>query len=134
MTTTTLLRLPVMLVVLGVLATPGFAQEPPPKGPFKAVHLVNLTEAQAGMVQAAIADMNAVMAKAGYKDIRYRLYKVFGKQAGPYNYLWESVWPSGEIYVKVHQSPDWAAASKKNAAIDDLMKNELYNRFVEVGR
>jgi hypothetical protein len=133
MTTARHLRLHLTFAALVlVFTTPGFAQEAPPKGPFKAMHLVNLTDAQAATVQTALADMNAVVAKAGYKDIRYRLYKVFGKQAGTYNYLWESFWPSGEVYQKVHATPEWAAAVKKNAALDALMKNELYNRFVEV--
>ena len=120
------------LIVTSVATTATLAQEPPPKGPFKTVHLVTLTDAEAATIQNAISDMNAAVAKAGHPDIRYRLYKVTGKQAGSFNYLWESAWPSGEVYRKVHDSPEWAANMKKNSGLDALMKNEIYNRYVEV--
>jgi hypothetical protein len=76
--------------------------------------------------------MNAVVAKAGHPDVRYRLYKVVGKQSGNYNYLWESTWPSGDVYDKVHKSAGWESAMKRHPQADDLMKGEVYNRYVEV--
>ena len=120
------------LILTSIATTATLAQEPPPKGSFKAVHLVTLTDAEAATIQNAIADMNAAVAKAGHADIRYRLYKVTGKQAGSFNYLWESVWPSGEVYQKVHDSPEWTATMKKLSGLETLMKNEIYNRYVEV--
>ena len=120
-------------VMLGIAAAAtALAQEAPPKQAFKAVHIVTLTDAQAATVQAALADLNAAVAKAGHADIRYRLYKVYGQQSGPYNYLWESVWPSGDVYQKVHDNPEWQAALKRHPELETLMKGELYNRFVEV--
>ena len=58
------------------------SQDPAPAGAFKAVHLVSLTPQQVAALQAWMADMNATIDKAGHKDIRYRLYKVIGKQDG----------------------------------------------------
>jgi hypothetical protein len=81
-------------------------QEPTPCGAFKAVHLVNLTPQQVAALQAWMADMNAAIDKTGHKDIRYRLYKVIGKQAGRYEHMWESSWPSGEAYDKIHSSSE----------------------------
>jgi hypothetical protein len=116
-----------------VLATAAFAQEAPPQGPFKAVHLVGLkSPAEVAQLQAALDEMNQAVAAAGFSNIRYRLYKVVGKQNGNYNYLWESSWPSGDVYTKVHKSDDWLAATKKHPEIDALMKDEIYNRYVEV--
>jgi hypothetical protein len=122
------------LIALAVSGAATQVQEPPPTGPFKAVHLVSLTDAEVAALQDAIAELNAVVAKAGHPDVRYRLYKVVGKQAGDFNYLWESTWPSGAVYQKVHDSPEWAATVKKQSAIDALMKKEVYNRYVEVTR
>ena len=120
-------------LVVGCIATTAtLAQEPAPKGPFKAVHLVTLTDAEAATIQNAIAEMNGAVAKAGHPDIRYRLYKVTGKQAGSFNYLWESSWPNGEVYQKVHDSPEWVATMKKLSGLEPIMKNEIYNRYVEV--
>jgi hypothetical protein len=60
------------------------------------------------------------------------LYKVSGKQAGDYNYMWEAAFPSGSVYDAVHKSPDFLAAIKKHPEVEQLRKNEVYNRYVEV--
>jgi hypothetical protein len=107
-------------------------QDATPKGAFKAVHLVNLkTPADVATLQAAIADMNTAVAKAGAKDVRYRLYKVTGTQAGIQAYMWESSWPSGEVYDKVHKSAEWLAATTKHP-LDAVATDQIYNRYIEV--
>jgi hypothetical protein len=109
------------------------AQEPTPAGAFKAVHLVSLTPQQVAALLSWMADMNAAIAKAGHKDVRYRLYKVTGKQAGKYEFMWESSWPSGDVYAKIHNRPEWKSiADKHSAGLSDLLKDEIYNRYVEV--
>jgi hypothetical protein len=108
------------------------AQEPTPKGTFKTVHLVTLGPAEEATLTAALAEINAAVAKAGHPQIRYRLYKVTGKQAGNYNYMWEATFPSGAVYDAVHKSPAFEAAVKKHPEIDQLRKKEVYNRYVEV--
>lgn len=120
-------------VLSASLGTAAFAQEAPPEGPFRAVHLVGLkSPAEVATLQAALEDMNRAIADAGYPNIRYRLYKVVGKQNGNYNYLWESSWPGGDVYNRVHKGEDWLAATKKHPEMDALMKDEVYNRYVEV--
>ena len=101
--------------------TPG----PAPSEEFKAVHLVSLTASQESSLLTALA-------QAGHADIRYRLYKVTGKQDGKYTHMWESTWPSGDIYDQVHKSAAFEAATKKHPEIEELMKEEVYNRYVEV--
>ena len=122
------------VVLSASFATAVLAQEAPPKEPFKAVHLIALkSPAEVTELQAALADMNAAIAKVGYADVRYRLFKVVGKQTGKYNYMWESAWPGGEVYDKVHNSPDWSAAVKRHPRVEELMReNDVYNRYVEV--
>ena len=119
-------------LLVSALATVLQAQEPTPKEPFKTVHLVNLTSADVATLQAALADLNAAMAKAGHPEIRYRVFRVVGKQMGSYNYLWESSWPSGAVYDQVHKDPAYMAATTKHPEVERLMKNEIYNRYVEV--
>jgi hypothetical protein len=109
------------------------AQEPPPREPFKTVHLVNVTSASdVAELQAMMEDLNGVVATAGYPETRYRLFKVAGKQAGAYNYLLESFWPGAEAYDRVHKSPEWLAAVKKHPDFDRITKDRVYNRYVEV--
>jgi hypothetical protein len=129
---THLRSLAVVVAVLMVTCVPVAAQDPPPAGAFRAVHLVNLTPQQVSVLQAWMADMNATIAKAGHKDVRYRLYKVTGKQAGPYEYMWESSWPSGEVYRKIHENPSWKAVGSRHPEVGAVLKEEIYNRYVEV--
>lgn len=122
-------------IVLGIVVISAAAQQAPPAPPapaFKAVHLSNLTPPQVAALQAWMADMNAVIAKAGHADIRYRLYKVTGTQAGKYEYMWESSWPGGDVYTKIHDSPDWKAVAERHPGLEALMQDEIYNRYVEV--
>ena len=129
----TYFRLLVLAAALLAAAPPsGLAQEAPPTEAFKAVHLTTLTPQQVAALQAWMRDINAAIEKAGHKDVRYRLYKVTGKQSGRYEYLWESSWPSGQVYKAVHDSPEWKAVGAKHPGLDQLLKDEIYNRYVEV--
>jgi len=123
----------VRLALVSAFAGTAAAQEAPPKEPFKAVHLVNITSpADVAALQATIDDLNAVVTKAGLRETRYRLYKVAGKQAGTYNYLLESSWPGGEVYDRIHKSAEWMAAATKHPEFERITKGEVYNRYVEV--
>ena len=124
--------LTLVVLIIGGMAPNAAAQEPPPSGAFKAVHLVSLTPEQVATLQAWMADMNAAIAKAGFKDVRYRLFKVIGKQAGKYEFLWESEWPSGAVYEKVHSLPEWKTIGSRYPGLAELTKDEMYNRYVEV--
>jgi hypothetical protein len=119
-------------IALAMIVISATAQEAPPAGAFKAVHVTNLTPEQVASLQAWMADMNAVIARAGHPDVRYRLFKITGTQAGKYEYMWESSWPSGDVYTKVHNTPEWRAVAERHPGLDGLMKDEIYNRYVEV--
>jgi hypothetical protein len=67
-----------------------------------------------------LAEINAAVAKAGHAEIRYRVHKVTGKQAGNYNYMWEAAFPSGAVYDSVHQNPAFRAAIQKHPEFDRL--------------
>ena len=120
------------VAMLAIALVTTVAQERPPAQAFKAVHLTNLTPQQVVALQAWMADINAVMARAGHSEVRYRLYKVTGKQAGKYEYMWESSWPSGEIYKKIHDDPEWGAVTQRHPGLEGLLADEIYNRYVEV--
>ena len=124
-----------MLVLLGVMTILGTApssQQAAPREAFKAVHLVSLTADDVTTLLSAISDVNAVLASAGHPEIRYRLYKVVGQQAGDHAYMWESSWPSGAVYDDIHKNPEFLAAVKKHPIIERSRTSEVYNRYVEV--
>jgi hypothetical protein len=41
-------------------------------------------------------------------------------------------WPSGAVYTTIHNSPDYKVVGSKHPDVDALMKDEIYNRYVEV--
>jgi hypothetical protein len=121
-----------VIVLLAICDARAQTQDATPKGAFKAVHLVNVkTPADVATLQSAIAEMNGAVAKAGAKDVRYRLYKVAGTQTGSQAYMFESSWPSGEVYDKVHKSAEWIAATKEHP-LDAVTTDQIYNRYIEV--
>ena len=124
-----------LAVCAAVCVVSVLAQNPdtPPDKPFETVHLINLpTAGDEKMMLAALVEINAAIGKAGCPKCSYHLYKVYGAQAGSYNYLWTSSWPSGSVYTKVHNSPEYQAAVQKHQDIEKIQATQVYNRYVEV--
>jgi hypothetical protein len=115
-----------------ILAMAAVAQDQPPEGPFKTVHLVTLNATQEAKLTSTLAQFNAAMAKAGYPNARYRLYKIAGKQEGPYSHLWEASWSGRAEYEKIHNLPVYQEASTLLKDLTAFMNDEAYNRFVEI--
>ena len=129
-----LFRIAIRLSLAAALAATIMAQNDAlPDGPFKTHHLLNLpVDVTEGAFLSALSDMNQALAKAGCSTCRYVLFKVHGQQSGPYSYMWEAAWPGSAIYLKVHRDPGYQAALNRHPELDKLMKNEIYNRYVEV--
>ncbi len=115
-----------------ILTMGAVAQDQPPEGPFKTVHLVTLDAAQEAKLTGTLAQFNAAIAKAGYPNAQYRLYKIAGKQEGPYSHLWEALWSGRAEYEKIHNLPVYQEASSLLKDLTAFMNDEAYNRFVEI--
>ena len=115
-----------------MLTMSAIAQEQPPEGPFKTVHLVTLDAVQEAKLVGTLARYNEVLTKAGFPNAQYRLYKVAGRQQGQYSHIWECSWSGSAEYDKIHNLPMY---QEESALLKDLlpfMKDEVYNRFVEI--
>jgi len=78
-------------VTAGLLPAVAQSQDTPPNQPFQAVHLIKVPSPDAEKsLLAALTDINKAIDKAGCTKCGYHLWKVFGTQAGDYNYLWMS--------------------------------------------
>jgi hypothetical protein len=126
-------RLALSLSLLSlILTTSAGAQRPSTDRPFRTVHLVTLDAVQEAKLSRSIAQFNAAIVKAGFPNAQYRLYKVEGKQQGQYSLLWESSWSGQAEYDKIHSLPMYQQASAAFKNLMPLMKDEVYNRFVEI--
>ena len=122
------------LCVAGLLR-PALAQnnDEPPNQPFQAVHLIKLpTDDAAKAFAAALADINAAIAKAGCRTCVYHLWKVYGTQSGEHNYLWISTWPGRDVYNKIHNDAGYQAAINRHQNLNPAQDTQIYNRYVEV--
>ena len=115
-----------------ILTTSAGAQEQSADRPFKTIHLVTLDSAQEAKLTGTIVQFNAAIVKAGFPNAQYRLYKVEGKQQGQYSHLWEASWSGQAEYEKIHSLPVYQEASAALKNLMPLMKDEVYNRFVEI--
>lgn len=120
---------------VGLAAGCALAQGNAPVEPFQAVHLIRLDmqkpDAEKTLMK-AISEMNRAIAKAGCAKCVYQLWKVAGEQNGTFNFLQISSWPGRAVYDKVHNSPEYEAASKSWPELRSVVQEELYNRYVEV--
>lgn len=120
----------VVLLMAGLSTGRALAEGPS----MKTVHLFNLASAAAEAdLLGALDEMNQAIAKAGYPQVRYRVWKVQGDQQGTNAYLWESTWPDKATYAKVHASEPYKRAFERvHAAIEGSVKGQVYNRYVEL--
>jgi len=126
-------RAALFLSLVSLILTIGaVAQDQAPEGRFKTVHLVTLDAAQEVKLTGTLAQFNAAIAKAGYPNAQYRLYKIAGKQQGPYSHLWEASWSGRAEYEKIHNLRVYQEASSLLKDLTAFMNDEAYNRFVEI--
>lgn len=120
--------------LVAAFASAASAQQttPPPVGPFKVVHLMNMTPDQEAKYLAYIKDANQVIAKLGCASCAYHVYKVGAPSGGKYNHMTASDWPGRDMFVKVHTADDYKALGQKHPIRDEVEKTQFYDRFVEV--
>lgn len=114
------------------LAAPAVSQQPPPETPFQAVHMLMIQQTgEEKKLLAAMEDINSAIAK-GCPACTYHLWKVYGDQSGPFNYMWASNWPGRAIYEKVHLTTEYIDAMQRHPELQTIIDGQIYNRFVEV--
>ena len=122
----------VVLAAAAASAASGEQTVPPPVGPFKVVHLMNMTAEQEARYGAYIKDANQVMARLGCPSCAYHVYRVGAASGGKYNHMTMSDWPGRDMFVKVHTADDYKALGAKHPVRDEVEKAQFYDRFVEV--
>jgi hypothetical protein len=120
-------------VVYAGLGSLAVSPQSPPDQPFQAVHMIASTKADdEKKLVAAIDDINSAIAEGGCPSCIYHLWKTYGQQSGPFNYLWISNWPGRAIYEKVHTSTEYIDATNRHPEIAGIVSGQIYNRYVEV--
>lgn len=100
----------------------------------KSIHLFDMpkgvTEAE---WSAVIKDLNDVIAKMGYPNAGYVFYKVTDDSVKTNRYYFEGIWPAGDDYKKIHDSPAFKQASEKMLPLYNKIKAvELYRKLKRI--
>ena len=122
-----------VILVLGSLVS-GVHSQKGPAPAYKPVHLMNLTssEAEANLLT-ILAEFNKLYAQMGYPNIRYRVWKVSGKQSVQFTHIWESEWPDKATYDKVHSFKEFTELhARHEKELRGLLKDHVYNRYEEL--
>jgi hypothetical protein len=86
-----------------------------------------------GRLLSVLQEFNQVLARLGFKGVRYRLWKIQGAAAGLSGYMYESTWPSLEIYDRVHKEAAYTKVLEKHLPfLREVLKNEIYDKLVEL--
>lgn len=123
----------VALLICGTLmCAAAFAQAPPDGAEFKTVHLFNLKSAAGEQkLLSMLGEFNAMFVKIGERQIRYRVWKTAAEPRGTTRYIWESIWPTRALYLKVHNLPQYKALfDRLSPEIAQLMSDHVYDQYV----
>jgi ketosteroid isomerase-like protein len=107
---------------------------PPAPADTRSIHLFDLPE---GVTEAewlaTLTELNNVILDLGYPGAGYHLYKTESADTEDYRYYFEGIWPSEEVYKKIHEAPAWKAASEKFDPLYAKIKAvEIYRRMNRV--
>lgn len=102
---------------------------------YRTVHTFSLPSAQdEAKLLSVLEEFNQVIARLGAREARYRLWKIQGAEAGLSGYMYESTWPSLEVYDRVHGEAAYKKVLEKNLPfLREILKNEIYDKVVELG-
>jgi hypothetical protein len=125
----------VAIVLLAFGTAPAFVGASPPAGPaYRTIHTFSLKSAQEEkQLISTLGELNGVLAKLGFSKVRYRLWKIQGAAEGLSGYMYESTWPSLEVYDRVHKQAAYRKVLEKNLPfLREVLKNEIYDKLVEL--
>ncbi len=123
------------IIILALGPAAAFAGAAPPKGPaLRTVHLFSPGSVHdERLLLSLLQDLNATFARLGHSDVRYRLWKAEGAEGGKPELMYESTWPSREVYDKVHKEADYLKLlDKYRPFLQRVLKGEVYTTYVEV--
>lgn len=81
----------------------------------------------------ALNEVNEVIADLGYPGAGYYMYKDQSDDTNDYQYYFEGVWPSKEVYTKIHEDPTYMEATEKFGPLYDKIRAvEIYRKMSRI--
>ncbi|OGD19313.1 MAG: hypothetical protein A2W03_18460 [Candidatus Aminicenantes bacterium RBG_16_63_16] len=104
-----------------------------PKGPaYKTVHVFTPSSVNdEKLLFSLLEEFNATLARLGAPGVRYRLWKAVGTKGDTGDLMYESTWPSREVYDRVHKEKEYMALLEKYLPyLRHVLKNEVYSAWL----
>jgi hypothetical protein len=108
----------------------------PPKGPaYRTVHVFSPGSVHdEKLMLSLLQEFSATVARLGASEVSYRLWKAEGGTKGEKTELmYESTWPSREVYDRVHKEAEYVKLLQKYLPfLRRVLKGEVYTAYVEI--
>jgi len=108
------------------------AADPPKTPAYKTVHVFTPGSIHdEKLLFALLQEFNAVFARLGSPGVRYRLWKAVGTEGDKAELMYESSWPSREVYDRIHKEKEYRALLEKYLPfLRQVLKNEVYTGWL----
>jgi len=120
------------IVVLALGTAASFRGAAPPKGPaYKTVHVFTPGSVNdEKLLLSLLEEFNSTIARLGVPSVRYRLWKAVGSGGDKAELMYESTWPSREVYDRVHKEKEYVDLLKKYLPfLRQVLKGEVYTAW-----
>ena len=110
-----------------------FGASDPPKTPaFKTVHVFTPGSVHdEKLLFSLLQEFNATVARLGAPGVRYRLWKAVGADGEKTELMYESTWPSREVYDRIHKEKEFMALLEKYLPyLRQVLKGEVYTGWL----
>jgi quinol monooxygenase YgiN len=80
-----------------------------------------------------LAEFNKVIAKIGYPNASYSLWKKVGDGDGEYTHVWEGNWPDQAAYDAIHENEEYKKAVEMHRSkFEKAMEKQVYQKYLEI--
>jgi hypothetical protein len=124
--------LSVIILPLGS-ATAFLSAAAPPKEPaYKTVHMFTPGSIHdEKLLLSLLEEFNATVARLGAPGVRYRLWRAVGTEGDKAELMYESTWPSREVYDRVHKEKEYVSLLQKYLPfLRQVLKGEVYTGWL----
>jgi hypothetical protein len=120
------------IIVFALGNAPPFAGAKPAKeAAYKTVHVFTPGSVNdEKLLLSLFEEFNSTIARLGAPGVRYRLWKAVGSGGDKAELMYESTWPSREVYDRVHKEKEYVDLLKKYLPfLRQVLKGEVYTAW-----
>lgn len=125
-------RVAILVLALGPAAGILGVGAPPKEPAYKTVHVFTPGSVNdEKLLFSVLEEFNAMIARLGASGVRYRLWKAVGPKGDTGELMYESTWPSRDVYDRVHKEKEYVTLLEKYLPyLRQVLKSEVYSAWL----